>query len=254
MYYNALSEHLRHRFGRKVYKLSLQGVTTCPNRDGTVGERGCIFCSQQGSGEFAACGGTIAQQLADAKRRVADKVPPDAGYIAYFQSFTNTYAPIGYLRSIFTEAIAPKDIVALSIATRPDCLGAEVLALLAELNRIKPVWVELGLQTVHSATAQYIRRGYELDVFETAVKKLNAIGISPIVHIIIGLPNETGEDALKTTQMAVFAGTDGIKFHLLHVLKNTDLAKDYAQNKFQCLSLEEYAKILKKCINVFLGL
>ena len=248
MYYNALNDHLRRRFGRKVYKLSLQGVTTCPNRDGTVGERGCIFCSQQGSGEFAACGGTIAQQMTDAKRRVADKVPLDAGYIAYFQSFTNTYAPIDYLRRIFTEAIAPDDIVALSIATRPDCLGAEVLALLAELNRIKPVWVELGLQTVYSATAQYIRRGYDLATFDRAVEQLRAIGVEVIVHQILGLPHETEQQMLQTADYIAHSGVQGVKFHLLHVLQGTDLAQEYARGAFETLTLEEYLPLVAKCV------
>ena len=248
VYYNALSDHLRRRFDRKVYKLSLQGVDTCPNRDGTVGERGCIFCSPYGSGEFAACGGTIAQQLADAKRRVADKVPPDAGYIAYFQSFTNTYAPIDYLRGIFTEAIEPQDIVALSIATRPDCLGAEVLALLAELNRIKPVWVELGLQTIHSATAQYIRRGYDLAVFERAVEQLRAIGVEVIVHQILGLPHETEQQMLQTADYIARSGVQGVKFHLLHVLRGTDLAQEYARGAFETLALEAYLPLVAKCV------
>ena len=178
MYYHALNDHLRRRFGRKVYKLSLRGVTTCPNRDGTVGTRGCIFCSDSGSGEFTACGSDITAQLSDARCRVADKVPPDAGYIAYFQSFTNTYAPVSVLRPLFTAAMAEEDIVALSVATRPDCLSDDVLDLLSELNAHKPVWVELGLQTIHPATARYIRRGYDLPVFDEAVGKLKARGVS----------------------------------------------------------------------------
>lgn len=178
MHYNALGEHLRARFGRKVYKLSLRGVSTCPNRDGTVGTRGCIFCSETGSGEFAGCGHDLAAQMRDAKRRIAAKVPPDAAYIAYFQSFTNTYAPVEQLRALFTAAIEPEDIVALSVATRPDCLGEDVLDLLGELNARKSVWVELGLQTIHEETARYIRRGYDLAVFDAAVTKLKARGIT----------------------------------------------------------------------------
>ena len=248
MYYNALSDHLRRRFGRKVYKLSLQGVTTCPNRDGTVGDRGCIFCSPYGSGEFAACGRSIAQQIADAKRRVASKVPPDAAYIAYFQSFTNTYAPVDYLRRIFTEAIAPDDIVALSIATRPDCLGEEVLELLAELNRSKPVWVELGLQTMHGTTAHYIRRGYDLYTFDCAVEKLRAIGVEVVVHQILGLPHETEEMMLQTADFIARSGVQGVKFHLLHVLRDTDLADEYVRGAFRTLELEEYIPLVAKCV------
>ena len=248
MHYNALSDHLRARFGRKVYKLSLRGVTTCPNRDGTVGTRGCIFCSDSGSGEFAACGADIAAQLSDARRRVVDKVPPDAGYIAYFQSFTNTYAPVSVLRPLFTAAMADEDIVALSVATRPDCLGEEVLDLLAELNQTKPVWVELGLQTVHAETARYIRRGYDLCVFDEAVAKLKARGIEVIVHQIIGLPGESEEMIYQTARHIARSGCDGVKFHLLHVLRGTDLAAEYEMGKFQTLEREEYFRLLAGCI------
>ena len=248
MHYNALNDHLRARFGRKVYKLSLRGVSTCPNRDGTVGSQGCIFCSDTGSGEFAACGADIPTQLADAKRRVADKVPPDAGYIAYFQSFTNTYAPVETLRSLFTAAIAPEDIVALSVATRPDCLGEDVLDLLSELNERKPVWVELGLQTVHETTARYLRRGYDLAVFDAAVQKLKARGIEVIAHQIIGLPGETEEMIYDTARHIARSGCDGVKFHLLHVLRGTDLAADYEAGKFQTLEREEYFRLLSGCM------
>ncbi len=248
MYYNALNDHLRQRFGRKVYKLSLQGVATCPNRDGTVGTRGCIFCSERGSGEFAACGGDITQQIANAKRRVADKVPPDAGYIAYFQSFTNTYAPVERLHELFTAAMEPQEMVALSVATRPDCLGAEVLELLAELNRIKPVWVELGLQTVHPSTAEYIRRGYDLNVFDRAVAALRAIGVEVIVHQIIGLPGETEEMMLQTADYIAHSGVQGVKFHLLHVLRGTDLAAEHACGAFETLEMEKYIRLVAQCV------
>ena len=248
MHYNALNDYLRARFGRKVYKLSLRGVTTCPNRDGTVGTRGCIFCSDSGSGEFAACGADIAAQLSDARRRVADKVPPDAGYIAYFQSFTNTYAPVETLRPLFTAAMAPQDVVALSVATRPDCLGEDVLDLLAELNQTKPVWVELGLQTVHAETARYIRRGYDLTVFDEAVAKLKARGIEVIAHQIIGLPGETEEMIWQTARHIARSGCDGVKFHLLHVLRGTDLAAEYEAGQFQTLEQEEYFRLLVGCI------
>ena len=248
MHYRALNDCLRERFGRKVYKLSLRGVSSCPNRDGTVGTRGCIFCSDTGSGEFAACGDSIAAQLLDAKRRVADKVPPDAGYIAYFQSFTNTYAPVEVLRPLFTAAIEPEDVVALSIATRPDCLGDDVLDLLAELNERKPVWVELGLQTIHPATARYIRRGYDLGVFDAAVQKLKARGMEVIVHQIIGLPGETEEMVYATAAHIAHSGVGGVKFHLLHVLRGTDLAADYEAGQFQTLEMEDYFRLLCACI------
>ena len=248
MHYHALNDYLRQRFGRKVYKLSLQGVSTCPNRDGTVGTRGCIFWSQRGSGEFAACGADIPTQLLDARRRVADKVPQGAGYIAYFQSFTNTYAPVEVLRPLFTAAIAGEDIVALSIATRPDCLGEDVMDLLSELKQQKPVWVELGLQTVHAETAQYIRRGYDLSVFDAAVSKLKALGIEVIVHQIIGLPGESEDMIYQTADYIARSGADGVKFHLLHVLQGTDLAADYEAGKFQTLEREDYFRLLSGCI------
>ncbi len=243
-----LSEYYKGKFGCKVYKLSLDGGFTCPNRDGTLGSRGCIFCT--GSGEFAE-GGTepIALQLERAKLRVNRK-NKDGKYMAYFQAFTNTYAPVEHLRKLYYEAIAPEDIVGLSIGTRPDCLGEDVIALLSEINAIKPVSVELGLQTIHEKTARYIRRGYEAEVYLDAVKRLKAAGIEVVTHIILGLPGETEEMMLQTTEAAVTAGTDGVKFHLLHVLKNTDLAKDYEAGKFTCMTMEEYGEILKKCIGV----
>lgn len=248
MHYTALNDYLRARFGRKVYKLSLQGVSTCPNRDGTVGSRGCIFCSDTGSGEFAACGSDISAQIRDARRRVAEKVPPDAGYIAYFQSFTNTYAPVKVLRPLFAAAMVPEDVVAISIATRPDCLSEEVLDLLAELNEHKPVWVELGLQTIHESTARYIRRGYDLSVFNEAVGKLKARGIEVIVHQIIGLPGESEKQIYDTADHIARSGADGVKFHLLHVLRGTDLAADYEAGQFKSLSMEDYFRLLCGCI------
>ena len=241
-----LSEYYKEKFGCKVYKLSLDGGFTCPNRDGTLGSRGCIFCT--GSGEFAEGGPEpIALQLEKAKLRVGSK-NKDGKYIAYFQAFTNTYAPVEHLRRLYYEAIAPEDIVGLAIGTRPDCLGEDVIALLAEINAVKPVSVELGLQTIHRETARYIRRGYEAEVYFDAVKQLKAAGIEVVTHIILGLPGETEEMMLQTTKAAVKAGTDGVKFHLLHVLRNTDLAEDYAAGKFSCMTLEEYGEILKKCV------
>ena len=245
-----LNEHYRQKYGCKVYKLSLDAGMTCPNRDGTVGTGGCIFCSGFGSGEFAEGGpDPIAVQLERAKRRVSAKTK-DGKYIAYFQSFTNTYAPVEKLRTLYREAIAPGDIVGLAIGTRPDCLGPDVVALLAEINTVKPVSVELGLQTIHEETARYIRRGYSTDVYYDAVGRLKAVGIEVVTHIILGLPGETPEMAVQTTAAAVAAGTDGVKFHLLHVLKNTDLAEDYAKGKFETLTLEEYGRWLKACVDI----
>jgi len=244
-----LNQYYRETFGCKVYKLSLDGGFTCPNRDGTLGTRGCIFCSAAGGGEFAeGCWGSIAEQLRRAKSRVSAK-NKEGKYIAYFQSFTNTYAPVEVLETIYLEAIAPEEIVGLAIGTRPDCLGDEVVALLARINEGKPVSVELGLQTVHTQTAVYIRRGYETEVYFDAVKRLKAAGLEVVTHIILGLPGETPEMMMETTRQAVAAGTDGVKFHLLHVLKGTDLEQDYLKGKFRCLTMEEYGEILKGCIS-----
>jgi len=245
-----LSDYYREKYGCKVYKLAIDGGFTCPNRDGTVGTGGCIFCSASGGGEFAegTCG-SVAEQLERAKARVADK-NRGGKYIAYFQSFTNTYAPVPYLDKLYREAIAPEDVVGLSVGTRPDCLPDGVVALLGEINRIKPVAVELGLQTVHEKTAAYIRRGYPTEVYTDAVKRLKDAGLEVVTHIIIGLPGEDGDMAVQTTRHAVEAGTDGVKFHLLHVLRGTDLEKEYLAGKFQCLFLEEYAAVLKRCIQV----
>ena len=245
--YRTLNSYYKERFGCKVYKLSLDGGFTCPNRDGTKGIRGCIFCSGSGSGEFAEGGASVAEQLERAKARVAAKTK-DGRYIAYFQSFTGTYAPPERLRQLYEAALAPEDVVGLAIGTRPDCLGGEVLALLEEMNRRKPLFVELGLQTVHPETAAYIRRGYENDCYFHAVRKLKAAGIHVVTHIILGLPGETREMMLETTRQAVRAGTDGVKFHLLHVLRGTDLEKEFQAGKFRCLELEEYGDILKDCI------
>ena len=247
MYYYSLNEYLLKTFGEKVYKISLDGGMICPNRDGTLGNRGCIFCSRGGSGEFAAQRSLpVSEQIEQAKRRISKKSDCKK-FIAYFQPFTNTYAPIDYLRKIFEEAIAPKEIAALSIATRPDCLGDKVLKLLDELNMRKPVWVELGLQTIHEKSADYIRRGYDLQVYDESVKKLHEIGINVITHIILGLPNESRSEILESVR---YAGerSDGIKLQLLHVLKGTDLLGDYEKGSFQTLSLEEYVDLLCECI------
>lgn len=250
MEYRSFNQAMKERFGCKVYKLALDGGMTCPNRDGTLGTEGCIFCSDVGSGDFSTpmCG-DIAQQIERAKEKVAHK-NKGGKYIAYFQSFTNTYAPASYLRRIFSEALAPDDIVALSVATRPDCLPGDVIALLAEFNRRKPVWVELGLQTIHKDTAEYIRRGYDLCEYDTAVKNLKENGIEVITHVILGLPGESPADMIETVRYVGRNGADGIKLQLLHVLDGTDLADDYRAGRFPVLSLEEYIEILQQCISV----
>ncbi len=246
-HYYSLNEYYKNRFNKKVYKISINGGMTCPNRDGTLGTKGCIFCSEGGSGEFSASAELrISEQLKSAIERVKTKTK-DNLFIAYFQPFTNTYASTDYLRRIFYEAIEPDCIVGLSIATRPDCLDYEKLELLKELNQIKPVSVELGLQTIHEKTAEYIRRGYKLEVYDEAVRKLRNAGIDIVTHVIIGLPYETEEMMLETIEY-VGKRTDGIKLQLLHVLKNTDLAKEYQSGKFEVLSLENYTDIIIKAI------
>ena len=246
--YTTLSDHYRAKFGCNVYKLSIDGGFTCPNRDGTLGIGGCIFCSAAGSGEFAAGpDSSISAQLEKAKTRVSAK-NNDCKYIAYFQSFTNTYAPVEILREKYLAAIAPEDIVGLAIGTRPDCLPEDVMALLSEINQIKPVTVELGLQTVHEPSVAYIRRGYVNQVYFDAVRRLKAVGIEVVTHIILGLPGETADMMAETTAAAGDAGTDGVKFHLLHVLRGTDLEKDYREGKFSCLTLEEYGHCLQLCL------
>lgn len=245
--YKTLSQHYKETFGCKVYKLAIDAGFTCPNRDGTLGYGGCIFCSGAGSGDFAEKGNSITEQLEKAKARVAFK-NKGGKYIAYFQSFTNTYGPMEKLARIYTEAIAAEDIVGLAIGTRPDCLPEETIELLSRLNHIKPITVELGLQTIHENTARYIRRGYKTEVYFDAVKRLKAAGIEVVTHIILGLPGETASMMVETTRAAVNAGTNGIKFQLLHVLRGTDLEKDYEAGKFECLTLEEYAEILKRCL------
>lgn len=250
MYYYTLNEYLKNQFGQKVYKLALHSGATCPNRDGTVGYGGCIFCSMDGSGDFAEkCRTSVTEQIENAKLRVAKKVS-HGKYIAYFQSFTATYAPIEQQKRQFTEAIEHPDVVALSIATRPDCLPAEVLELLAELNKIKPVWVELGLQSIHKDTANYIRRGYELEVFDQAVEQLKALDLKVIVHLIIGLPNETREMMFESARYVGSKGVDGVKFQLLYILENTDIANDYRKGLFSLPSLEDYAEIVAECIRL----
>lgn len=249
MNYYSLNKYLNNTFAEKVYKISLNGNMTCPNRDGTLGTKGCIFCSRGGSGEFAADALlSIHEQIQQAKQRIRKKSDCKK-YIAYFQPFTNTYAPTEYLEKIFTEAISEPDIVALSIATRPDCLGNDVLNLLEKLNKIKPVWVELGLQTIHEDTAEYIRRMYPLSVYDSAIENLHKIGINVITHIILGLPNESKEMMLESVKY-VGDKTDGIKLQLLHILKDTDLCDEYELGKFDVLTINEYIDILCDCVEL----
>lgn len=242
--YYSLNTYLKKTYGEKLYKLSLNAGLSCPNRDGTLDTRGCIFCSAGGSGDFAENPmDSIARQIEAAKLRVRRKMKGNS-YIAYFQAYTNTYASVSYLRKIFTEAISHPDIKILSIATRPDCLSDEVICLLQELSTIKPVWVELGLQTIHETTANYIRRGYPLSCFDTAVKRLTNAGIEVIVHMILGLPGETKEDMMATADYIASLPVQGIKLQLLHILKGTDLAEDFFQNKFEVLELSQYTDIV----------
>ena len=246
--YYSLHAMLQERFHEKVYKLSLNGGMTCPNRDGTLGTRGCIFCSAGGSGDFAADRLlSVTRQIEQQKALITQKRPVHK-FIAYFQAYTNTYAPVPYLEKLFREAICHPDIVALSIGTRPDCLGEDVLDLLDRLNRIKPVWVELGLQTIHEDTARYIRRGYTLDCFEKAVKDLRARHLEVIVHTILGLPGENRERMLQTIRYLNGQPIQGIKLQLLHVLKGTDLALDYERGLFETLTMESYLTLLIACL------
>ncbi len=248
--YHSLDYELKKHFGEKVYRLALNGGMSCPNRDGKIGTGGCIFCSAGGSGDFAADPSlSVTEQIEEAKTRLQNKRPVRR-YIAYFQAYTNTYAPVPYLRSIFSEALSRPEIVLLSIATRPDCLGKEVLDLLEELNRIKPVWVELGLQTVHEDTAAFLRRGYPLSVYEEAVRGLRKRGIEVITHVILGLPGENTERMFCTIRYLNRQDIQGIKFQLLHILKGTDLAAFYKQQPFFVPSLEEYTRWILSCTEI----
>lgn len=248
--YYSLNQYLKHTYGEKLYKVSLDAGMTCPNRDGTLGSRGCIFCSAGGSGDFAADRKlSITAQIEQGKAQAAGKYS-GSSYIAYFQAYTNTYAPVSRLREIFSEAIRHPDIRILDIATRPDCLGADVLALLDDLNRIKPVWVELGLQTIHPDTAAFIRRGYGLSVFEEAVRHLRMRGILVVVHTILGLPGESVDQQLATVRYLNTLDIQGVKFQLLHILKHTDLAAYYEEHPFHLPNMEEYFEMLGKCLCV----
>ncbi len=246
--YHSLDYMLKQRFGEKVYKVTLNGRMSCPNRDGTIGHGGCIFCSAGGSGDFAADAALSITEQIDSQIALLSAKRPIHKYIAYFQAYTNTYAPVDYLERIFSEALSHPGIVALSIGTRPDCLDQDVIALLSRLNRIKPVWVELGLQTIHEDTARYIRRGYPLSCFEDAFERLQGEGLETIVHTILGLPGESREDILKTMDYLSRKQIQGIKLQLLHVLQGTDLAADYFAGKFQVLDREEYLDLVADCL------
>lgn len=246
--YHSLDYMLRQMFGEKIYKVTLNGGMTCPNRDGKIGERGCIFCSAGGSGDFAASASlSITEQIRQQIQMLSAKRPIHK-YIAYFQAYTNTYAPVEYLERIFTEAIQNPDICAISIGTRPDCLEEPVIRLLSRLNQIKPVWVELGLQTIHEHTARYIRRGYPLSCFDQAMQSLHQAGLDVIVHTILGLPGETSRDVLDTMKYLNTCQIQGIKLQLLHVLSGTDLAADYQAGKFSVLDREEYIDLVIRCL------
>ncbi|MDC7291456.1 TIGR01212 family radical SAM protein [Blautia schinkii] len=246
--YHSLDYMLRERFGEKVYKVTLNGGMSCPNRDGTLGSRGCIFCSEGGSGDFAADARLSIQEQIETQITLLAQKRPINKYIAYFQAYTNTYAPVPYLNKIFTEAISHPQVAVLSIGTRPDCLGPEVLTLLEELNRVKPVWVELGLQTKHEATARYIRRGYQLSCFEEAVRNLRQRRIEVIVHTILGLPGERRDEILATMEYLNTMDIQGVKLQLLHVLRGTDLALDYEQGLFRVYERTEYLDLLIDCL------
>lgn len=257
MNYLSLNDALRQQFHTKVYKLSLSSGCSCPNRDGTLGYGGCIFCSEGGSGDFASHESSIEAQIASAKTRINAKFPSGTSeherrYIAYFQSFTNTYGDPERLYRIFSEAASHPEIVALSIGTRPDCLPPEILQMLEKLNRIKPVWIELGLQTIHEQTADLIHRGYSLPVFDDAYARLKAAGLTVIVHVILGLPGESREDMLDTVRYlsGLYPQLDGIKLQLLHILRGTDLEKLYLEHPFHVMELEEYCELITDCLKL----
>lgn len=246
--YYSLNHYYHERFGEKVYKIALDAGLTCPNRDGSLGYGGCIFCSRGGSGDFASdASENIREQIEQGKARLSQK---NSGhkFVAYFQAFTNTYGEIGYLRRIFLAAAAHPDIIGISIATRPDCLPEEVLQLLDELNHILPVWVELGLQSIHEHTALFIRRGYPLAVFEQAVEKLHLLALPVVVHLILGLPGESRADMLASIDYVGLMKIHGIKLQLLHVLKDTDLGDLYLRDPFPLMDMDDYATLIVEAI------
>ncbi len=251
-----VNQYLKDKYGQKIYKIAIDGGFTCPNRDGKLDTRGCIFCSSGGSGDFAGNKNlSITEQIEQGKKRVESKMPSgrqggNNRYIAYFQAFTNTYASVAHLRSLYMEAVENPHIVSLSIGTRPDCLSDEILNLLEEINCIKPVWIELGLQTIHEKTAEYIRRGYPLQVYDEAVRELKKRNIDVITHIILGLPGETRADMLESVRYVGESGVQGIKLQLLHVLKGTDLEMDYRNGLFKCMTMEEYIDLISDCLDI----
>ena len=252
-----LSDELKEQFGKKVLKVSLSSGCTCPNRDGSLGYRGCSFCSEGGSGEFASAGASIEEQLEEAKKRVDRKFPPalpekERSYVAYFQSFSNTYAPAEYLEPLYSQVILRPEIVALSIGTRPDCISEETVEMLIRLNRIKPVWVELGLQTIHDKTAASFNRGYLLPVFRSAYARLKAAGLKVIVHVILGLPDETREDMVETVRYLaeLKPGLDGIKLQMLQILKGSRWGDEWDKRQFPLLSMEEYTDLIVECLRI----
>ena len=259
--YHSLDWELKKRFGTKVYKIALDGGMTCPNRDGTLGNRGCIFCSEGGSGDFAAklidhsnvfdLSSAVQTQIEEAVSRISHKMgkSPDA-YLAYFQSYTNTYAPVSYLRTLFTSALSHPSVRAIAIGTRPDCLSEEILDLCEELNQIKPVWIELGLQTIHEKSAAFIRRGYPLSCFEDTLKRLRSRNLETIVHVILGLPGESREEMLETVAWLGQQDIQGIKLQLLHVLRGTDLNTFYEKHPFPVFSMEEYLDLVIDCVSI----
>lgn len=242
-HFYSVNEYLKGTYGVKMYELALNGGMNCPNRDGLIDTRGCIFCSAGGSGDFACT------NVDDAKKLISNKYTGN-NFIAYFQSYTNTYADVSYLRNLFMPVINNPDVKILSIATRPDCLDDSVITLLDELNKIKPVWIELGLQTIHKKTSDYIRRGYELDIFTDAVKRLNNSDIKVIVHMILGLPGESDEMMLDTARFIANSGAWGIKLQLLHVLKGTDLADDYNNQLFETMTMDNYIRLIGRIIEL----
>ncbi len=249
--YRSINDEMKSIYGKKVYRVSLDGGMTCPNRDGKIDTRGCIFCSKGGSGDFASNRNlSITEQIEQGKKLISKKVPNCDAFIAYFQAYTNTYADVDYLRKIFTEAINHPQVVVLSIATRPDCLPDEVVDLLKELSLVKPVWVELGLQTIHEKSAEFIRRGYPLSVYDDAVNKLTGAGVDVITHVILGLPGESIEDMLSTVKYVANSKSKGIKLQLLHVLKGTDLEEYYEKTRFHIMSLTEYTDLLAECLKI----
>ena len=249
-YYFSLNEYYRKIYGQKAYKISLNGGMSCPNRDGTISNRGCIFCSAKGSGDFAGDYHlSITEQITEGIRLISDKYKGNC-FIGYFQAFTNTYAPIERLKEIYTKAIMDDRLSGLSIATRPDCLSDEVILLLEKLNEIKPITIELGLQTTNEQTAEYINRGYPLSVYDDGCKRLLAANIPFVVHMIVGLPGENTNDYLKTASHIAKSGAAGIKIQLLHILKNTELANDYASGLFEAMTLEDYVKSVVDIIEI----